>query len=280
MSRTTPGERPATPEEDALARHREELQKRFPLPELGSKPRKRSKALGAVLLVTAIAGGLAWLDPAYQREQRSTAVGERQPVELADGSRLLLDSDSRIEITWHLLSRRVALQRGQALFDIAPASYRPFLVDAGTTRVKVLGTLFNVRRLEGDVRVTLARGKVEVEAHGDPRQRLQLAPGQQVDSRQGVLQEVVAADTEATFAWKESRLVFERTPLSEALALLQHYRSAPIRLEDPDLGALPITGVFDSDRVDDLLSLLPNILPVGLHHEVDGSVRVVGRPEK
>ncbi len=74
---------------------------------------------------------------------------------LADGSQLLLDSGSQIEVSWHPLSRRVALRAGQVLFEVSPARYRPFVVSAGSTDIRVLGTRFNVRRLDDDVRVTL-----------------------------------------------------------------------------------------------------------------------------
>ena len=150
------------PLDDALERHRDALKDLFPLPPSRPKSRKASKAAGVALLLALAIGALAWLDPAYKRERFATAIGERRDVTLADGSQLLLDSGSQIEVSWHPLSRRVALRAGQVLFEVSPARYRRFVVSVGSTDIRVLGTRFNVRRLDDDVRVTLERGRVEV----------------------------------------------------------------------------------------------------------------------
>ncbi|QXI30808.1 FecR family protein [Pseudomonas vanderleydeniana] len=261
---------PSSREEEALARHREELRKRFPLPE--PKPRTPRKALGAGALAVLLAGGLAWLDPAYHHESYASAVGEQRVLTLADGSRMTLDSNSRATVEWHLRSRRVELQAGRALFDVSKTVFRPFQVDAGTTQVRVLGTLFSVDRLDPAVRVTLVRGKVDV-ATGDG-QRLQLLPGQQVETRTGQSLHSVNVDAEAAIAWKHNQLIFDRTPLAEALKQIQRYRAAPIRLDSADLANLPITGVFDSSQVEGLLTLLPSILPLSLNSDSDGTLHI------
>lgn len=267
---------PSSREEEALARHREELRKRFPLPE--PKPRTSRKALGAAALVVLLAGGLAWFDPTYHRESYASPLGERRVLELADGSRMTLDSNSRATVEWHLRSRRVELQVGRALFDVSKTVVRPFQVDAGTTQVRVLGTLFSVDRLDPAVRVTLARGKVDVTT--DDGQRLQLLPGQQVETRPGQPLQSVKVDAEAAIAWKDNQLVFDRTPLAEALKQIQRYRAAPILLDSPSLASLPITGVFDSSNVERLLALLPSVLPLSLNTDGDGTLHVQHKTTK
>lgn len=269
---------PASREEEALARHREELRNRFAMPT--PTPRKPRKALGATALLVLLGAGLVWLDPAYQHEQFRTAIGERQVVKLADGSQMTLDSDSRATVAWHLRTRRVELQTGQALFDVAKTRVRPFLVDAGAAQVKVLGTLFSVSRLEDSVSVTLVRGAVSVTDASAARNTAQLVPGQQVQVRQRVLQAPVSIDADAAIAWKDSRLIFDRTPLAEALAQIQRYRQAPIVLDDASLASLPVSGVFDNRNVEDLLHLLPSILPLSLNTESDGTVRVQRKAAK
>ncbi|MGV8732716.1 FecR family protein, partial [Pseudomonas aeruginosa] len=235
---------------------------------------KASKAAGVALLLALAIGALTWLDPAYKRERFATAIGERRDVTLADGSQLLLDSGSQIEVSWHPLSRRVALRAGQVLFEVSPARYRPFVVSAGSTDVRVLGTRFNVRRLDDDVRVTLERGRVEVGTSATAQAPVVLLPGQQVDAIGGQLMPLAKVDAATAMAWKDDRLVFERTPLGEAVALLRHYRKAPILLDDPSLASLRLTGVFAAHNVDRLLDLLPSILPVAVSRQEDGSVEI------
>ncbi|NUU39150.1 iron dicitrate transport regulator FecR [Pseudomonas sp. C2B4] len=237
-------------------------------------PRKPRKALSAAALLVLLGAGLAWFDPAYQTEQYRTVIGERRVVKLVDGSRMTLDSDSRATVAWHLRSRRVQLQTGQALFDVSKTLVRPFRVDAGAAQVKVLGTLFSVSHLNDAVRVTLVRGAVSVNDATEAGHSVQLVPGQQVEVRQKLLQSPVTVDTDAAIAWKDSRLIFERTPLAEALAQIQRYRKPAIVLDDPSLANLPISGVFDNRNVEDLLNLLPSILPLSLSTEFDGTLHV------
>ena len=259
-------------EDEAIARLREELRQRFPMPTPTPRPKRHAaKALGILLLVAA--AGVAWVDPAYRSEHYATAVGQRQAVQLADGSQVLLDSASEVSVSWHLRSRQVELIQGQALFDVSSMRYRPFLVDAGTASIRVVGTRFNVSRQAHDVRVTVAEGKVAVRARSlDPIALLE--PGQQLHLHNGIAGQPAPANAQDVMAWQHSQLVFESTPLGEALEILQRHHSQPIRLLDPSLASLPISGVFDSDHVDRLLALLPAILPLNVTTTADGAILV------
>lgn len=269
------------PLDEALGRHREELKQLFPMPPSRPAPSKAVKSAGITLAVAIAFAALAWLNPAYKSERFATAIGERRTVLLSDGSKLLLDSGTHVDISWRLLSREVDLRAGQALFDVSSAVYRPFVVSAGLAKVEVLGTLFNVRRLDNDVvRVTLARGRVDVTAAAAAQAPVTLRPGQQVDSIGGQLMPVAKADASKAMAWKDDRIVFEQTPLDEAVSLLRHYRKAPIELSDPSLAALKVTGVFEARNVDLLLDLLPSILPVAVLQVGDGSVRIQRKPTR
>lgn len=263
------------PLDEALGRHREELKHLFPIPPSRPARSKALKSAGITLTVAITLAALAWLNPTYKSEHFATAIGERRAVQLSDGSKLLLDSGTHVEISWRLLSREVGLRSGQALFDVSSAVYRPFIVSAGLAKVEVLGTLFNVRRLDNDaVRVTLARGRVDVAVATAAQAAVSLRPGQQVDSIGGQLMPVAKVDAAKAMAWKDDRIVFEQTPLDEAVSLLRHYRKAAIELSDPSLAALKVTGVFEAHNVDLLLDLLPSILPVAVLQQEDGSVRI------
>jgi transmembrane sensor len=231
-------------------------------------------------LLVLLGAGLAWVDPAYHSEQFHTVIGERRVLNLADGSRLTLDSDTRATVAWHLRSRQVQLESGQALFDVSKTRVRPFRVEAGAAHVNVLGTLFSVSHLKDAVRVTLVRGAVSVNTPTDAGRSVQLVPGQQVDVRQKRLEQPVAVDADAATAWRDNRLVFERMPLAEALEHIQRYRKPSIVLDDPSLASLPISGVFDNRNIEDLLSLLPSILPLSLNTDADGTTHVRRRAAK
>lgn len=263
-------------EDQVIARLREELKQRFPMPD--PKPRnKRTRILGAGLLSLAVLATLAWLDPAYRSEHYLTRVGERQTLNLADGTVVTLDAASEVAVSWHLFSRRSELQRGQALFEVAPRVYRPWLVDAGQASVRVVGTRFNVDRHASEVRVSVAEGRVAVAAGGAERE---LLPGQQVRASNAGLGALVAVDANAVGAWQGGQLVFQRTPLGEVLDTIGRYQDRPVRLQDARLATLPVSGVFDSAHVERLLALLPSILPVQLGKGADGSVLISPRGKK
>lgn len=271
-------EQPLSAEDETLARHREALRKRFPMPP--PKPRKSRAPLAISTLLIIIGAGLVWTDPSYRTEHYSSTVGERRELDLVDGSKLVLDSGTRVEVSWHLRSRRVELSTGQALFDVSKTVFRPFEVDAGAARVTVLGTRFNVSREQDAVNVALMRGSVSVQSTVDPAQQQRLAPGQQLAVLNGQLQPTENADISRILAWQERKLVFSRTPLSQAIEQIQRYRQAPIRLDDQSLANLPISGVFNTDKVDDLLDLLPHILPLNITRDTDGTLHITHRAAK
>ncbi|MEB0204524.1 FecR family protein [Pseudomonas sp. CCC3.1] len=278
MSTPSSPEQPLSAEDETLARHREALRKRFPMPT--PKPRKSRAPLAISTLLIIIGAGLVWTDPSYRTEHYSSTVGERRELDLVDGSKLVLDSSTRVEVSWHLRSRRVELSTGQALFDVSKTVFRPFEVDAGAARVTVLGTRFNVSREQDAVNVALMRGSVSVQSTVDPAQQQRLAPGQQLAVLNGQLQPTENADLSKILAWQERKLVFSHTPLSQAIEQIQRYRQAPIRLDDQSLANLPISGVFNTDKVDDLLDLLPHILPLNITRDTDGTLHITHRAAK
>lgn len=244
------------------------------MPELPARaPRRRAPMLTASIV--ALLGALLWADPAVHTQHYATAAGEHRQLTLADGTELTLNTRTVAEVEWHLRTRQVRLVDGEALFDVAHSTWRPFLVRAGDTTVRVVGTVFNVRRDDPRVTVTVLRGRVHVEnASGDA---MLLSAQQVAESAGGMLTARATLDPAAAIAWKDGRLMFDRTPLAQALADINRYRTAPVTLTDPALGRLQISGVFDSARTDALLDLLPSILPVAIRREADDTVRILAR---
>jgi len=278
MNQNEPQQNAFVPADDAIARHRDELKKRFPLPVPTKRPKPRSLTTQSILIATlGLAGVLAWLDPSYKTEQFGSAIGEHQVIPLADGSRITLDAASRIKVSWHLRSRRVELQAGQALFSVAPALYRPLLTTAGSTQIKVVGTRYNVSRYQDDVRVTVEEGKVDVRVNDAG---VRLGAGEQIAVHNGRLGKPSRVDAAAFVAWKEGRLVFERTLLREVLEVIQRYQRLPIVMDDSSLAELPVSGAFDSARLDVMLALLPKILPLELNADTDGTLHLTRRTRK
>lgn len=263
----------------ALDTHRDALKTMFPVPPSRAPRRKRTAVVGTALAAL-VAAGLWWADPAYRSEHFVTQVGERSTVALADGSRLVLDTASELTVQWRLRSRRVVLADGRALFEVEPTAWRPFHVDAGMLQVRVVGTRFDVWRQPDSASVAVYEGKVAVWRPEHEDRQILLVPGQRTevsggDTRQDLTSESVTGDMQG--AWKDGRLVFLNTPLAEAIAVIQRYHRAPIRLADEQTGRLTVSGVFDSSNTEQLLALLPGILPVQVARKADGSIELGAR---
>lgn len=271
-----PGDAPAD-DGDAIARHRDALLRHFPMPRADElAPRRLPKGTLATLALCLLLGTL-WWDPAYRAEHHATVVGERRDLALADGSRIVLDADSRVAVAWRLRSRRITLERGRARFEVEPSVWRPFHVAAGATQVRVVGTTFDVQRHGERVAVTVIEGRVAVTPGEDALARLLLLPGYQVVVDGRSAGRPAQVDIAARTAWTAGRLEFDRTPLAEALAELQRYLPEPVALDGAGLARLQVSGVFDSGRAEEALELLPHILPVALVRDPGGGVRIVAR---
>lgn len=257
--------------DDALAQHRDALKQRFPLPLPTNRPNRRSTAKTALLLIAALAVGVIWQDPVYRTEEYSSALGQLETIALADGSSVTLDAASRIKVSWHLRTRQVELLSGQVLFDVAKAQYRPFLTLAGDTRITVLGTRYSVHRQQQDVHVAVAEGAVSVRSG---RSHVQLGGGSQVRVSDGQLGAVAVVDGSTVSGWAKGRLVFDRTPLAEVLDALRRHKGIRIQLTDPTLAALPVSGSYYSNQLDNLPTLLPKVLPVTLSRNAQGALQL------
>jgi transmembrane sensor len=187
----------------------------------------------------------------------STRAGEQKRVVLADGSTVLLNTDSAIALDWSSKQRRIILLKGQAEFQVAPDAARPFVVAAGDLSVRALGTVFEVyEQASGAVDVSVSEHAVAVvlkETGGEPRrveegQRLQYAG-------HGPLSTAAAVDLHRLNAWKRGKLIFRDRPLTEVVAELNRYSKARIVLQGDRVGSLRVSGVFPTDGMQVLEAL-------------------------
>ncbi|WP_334164678.1 FecR family protein [Phenylobacterium sp.] len=201
-----------------------------------------------------------------------TANGEHRTIALADGSTIELNAGTRLSVALGRHERRVVLDEGQAVFDVAADPRRPFVIAAGDRMVRVVGTQFDVRRRDGRLSVTVAEGVVEVRPAGEAAGRaFRLRPGQRLDHVEGSPDaRVVAAAPEEVLGWRAGRLVYRDRPLGEVVADLNQQFPTPIRLEDPSLAATPISGVLILDDQDAVIRRLALLVSVSAVRSGDG----------
>jgi transmembrane sensor len=126
----------------------------------GYRRRRWSAIAASAAALGLIAGGLVW--DRLRLPTYATAIGEQRSIELADGSTVELNSRSKIRIRYSEHERNVELLEGQALFHVAKSHGRPFVVSADGTRVRAVGTQFDVYKKHTGTLVTVIEGRVAI----------------------------------------------------------------------------------------------------------------------
>lgn len=180
------------------------------------------------------------LQPTYQ-----TQVGGQRLEVLSDGSRVRLNTDTKIKVAFSDDKRRIELLRGEAFFEVAHDADRPFIVDTGEAQVRALGTKFDVRRDNGAVRVTLIEGRVQVR-HDDQPETATLAPNQTVTVTAAGVSQPRATDAMSASSWTTGRLTFTGVPLKDAIREVNRYSKRKIVLNPSDpIGDELVSGQFE-----------------------------------
>jgi transmembrane sensor len=236
--------------------------------ELDRRRQRRRLIQSGGLAVLLVLGGLfTWHVHRYGPVELDlhTRIGERQVQHLRDGSELSLDADTHLHLSFDRTVRQVELLRGEAIFSVARQPARPFVIDSGLARVRVLGTRFVVNRLPDRLRISVDHGTVQVDSLSRPGERLMLEAGHVAEvSADGRLQRLSRAAGDA-FSFQDGSLVFDQADLTEVAATLSRYRQAPVRASN---GKSPrISAVVQLSDIDGFLHSLPKVLPVRLREE-------------
>jgi len=175
----------------------------------------------------------------------ATGIGETRRINLEDGSSILLDAESKVRVEIDRRQRRVTLLRGRAFFKAARDPSRPFVVEAaGREVIGGGGESFDVRLGGTTVSVVAVEGELQVMTAGQPSSRMLARAGQKLTLLPGVVARPVAADAQTATAWRFGQAVFEDQTLAEAVEEMNRYSHRQIRLPDPALGRMRISGVY------------------------------------
>jgi ferric-dicitrate binding protein FerR (iron transport regulator) len=231
----------------------------------------------AAALVLVVGGGLHWRArheaaemagrESAARSTYATARGQRASLSLSDGTAVLLNTESSLEVpTSYGRGTRDVYLRGEAYFEVAHDSTRPFRVHAGTATTRVLGTKFGVRARPGEdaVQVLVTEGQVALSAsRTDSPRPVLLGHGDLGrlgnDGSATVMHDVTVA---TGLAWMSGGLVFERAPLPEVLAELGRWYDRDFVLGDASLAATRLTTVLRGESVQEAIHVLEASLDV------------------
>ena len=216
---------------------------------LASFSRRRMLQLGgavAATLLVGVGGSWQWL---RQRGRFSTGKGETKVVALKDGSVVTLNTASEIQVNYTEAMRIVELVQGEALFDVAKNKSRPFVVRAGDTNVRAVGTSFTVRHLDAaPVQVLVREGVVEVSKPATGTAPVRIAANSMAEATQDAAtiqaRAVPVAQLHRQLAWQKGQIAFEGETLAEAATEFARYSDTRIVIDDPALAREEIAGLF------------------------------------
>lgn len=251
-----------------------------------SHRRRRRLAVGGAMLASLMGVGvLIWNLPRRTSETMPANAIVLAPVyqALADGSVIELKENARVTVDYSASTRRVMLSEGEAHFTVRKDSARPFVVSAGGVDVRAVGTAFSVQLGSSSVDVLVTAGRVMVDRTPTLRPAVEAAPsasaavavavdaGKRVvvdRARSAAVPEVSIpppAEWRERLAWRSPRLEFTRTPLAEAVALLNRHApasAAQLVVADSTVAAKRISGVFRADNTDAFVLLLEGAFKV------------------
>ena len=236
------------------------------LADVRARRRAVNKLLGLLLMAGAGGASLLTVEPLSSRlAEYRTAKGERRELQLADGSRLILNTDSAADVEYSASLREIRLHRGELLLQTAsdPAS-RPLLVHTAQGSVRALGTRFSVYSHDGRSEVRVFEHAVEIRPASTPEHVRRIDAGQQAafDSQQW---QDIAPLADASDAWTRGMLMALDWPLPRLLQELGRYRPGYLGCAEA-LGGLKVTGAFRLDDTDSVLNYLASALPVRVRY--------------
>ena len=259
-----------------------------------SSSRARWMGRAAGLLVAVAVGAILLISPsAEDPDLYATVTGEQSSIPLPDGSLVTLNTRSTMRVRYSDEYRDVHLGDGEALFDVAKDTGRPFRVITEQAIIEAVGTQFSVRKGIDEVTVTVVEGLVEVSrkaggakaemlVDGEPyaersSQPVRLKVGQQAQVKSGFANPVVVdVSVEKATAWRQHRLVFEALPLKHVIEEFNRYNDPPTAIEDKELESLPISGVFRSIDRDSFLQFLAQMQLAESSTRADGTIALRG----
>ncbi|WP_159911473.1 FecR domain-containing protein [Pantoea sp. 18069] len=251
------------------------------------------------LLVVAIAGAgwtgvESWRKLPTFEQAFATDRGQQTVVTLPDadanGSTLQLDTATRLQAQLFRDRREVQLQDGQALFSVHSDTKRPFHVRAGNLQITVVGTRFSVRHTAsgldaGRTVVSVEEGHVRVARSNDPtgvqasEPAVELLAGQMVvGDDSGHIGPVAQIPPAAIAPWRAGRVSFDNTPLAQALAEFERYRSTGLVINDPAVADLRVGGSYNVQQFARFVDSLALMLPVRLVPQGEVREIVLRRP--
>jgi transmembrane sensor len=254
-----------------------------------------ASVLALVFAFNLLVPATPWLAPTPTEQSRQantetsntlyeTGIGVHSTVNLPDGTRMLLNTNTRVSVTYSDNERLLVLKKGELHVEVAHDKSRPLRVQVGGKVVEAVGTAFNVYlRDEQNFDVIVTEGRVQVKPLAEktsvavdeknqtgvvPRETVQeLGRGEKLSvraSQPAAVESIAAAVINDRLSWRDGNLVFRGETLQVALSELGRYTSDSFKVIDPRINDVRIAGLYKAGDVDGLLLALKENF--NIHH--------------
>ena len=204
----------------------------------------RRAAAVALIVGAGLASGYLYTSASGPIEY-ATRVGEQSTINLIDGSKVTLDTNSEVRVSQVAGQRRVELVHGRAYFQVAKDARHPFVVKTGRGSVTALGTSFDVSNDGAAMKVVLVEGRVRIKPAETRDKPVEMTAGHQfVGDRNGW--RLTQADARMETSWLTGSLVFRDEPLADIVKALNRYGGDKITIDDPTIGQRRLSAVLKS----------------------------------
>jgi transmembrane sensor len=228
--------------------------------------------IAASLILPVLLSGLAIIGYLNQRynsalnEKISTTIfapmGSRVTFDLPDGTKGFLNSGSRLSYTLPFIGKRKLKLEGEAWFEVKHDEKHPFIIAAGNSTVKVVGTSFNLSSYphENYIEVVLKEGKVDFFAKKNDN-KVTIQPSERLVFQKGQIRKTIV-DPAKYEAWTEGKLVFRSDPMAEVARRIERWYNINIVIEDRELDKYTFRATFQDDKLEDVLKYLSLTSPI------------------
>lgn len=203
-------------------------------------------------------------------------VGQKSTITLTDGTRIKLNSNSKLVFpeTFSSTERNVELV-GEAFFEVSKDTSRPFTIISGNLKTQVLGTSFNISAYptSGDIKVAVATGKVAVGAadQKSATEKLTLLPDEMaIYSGQSERLVKTSFDPMREMAWKDGILYFDNQDINEITSELVKWYGVTFVIDKKLNTEKDYTGSFDNKSLKEVLQGISFVF--GFEFEIDNKV--------
>jgi len=250
-------------------------------PDMAPDPRSFAQLkIAAVAMVIAMVGAVALFQTQAPTTLRyATGIGGRQVLNLSDGSKIELNTNTILRVGKIAGQRKVWLDKGEAFFQIKHDAAHPFTVMTGDHKITDLGTKFSVRQDGDRLKVTLVEGRARLDSTRawSRKQSVDLSPGDVVvatTNSLSLLRKPEKALNEE-LGWRKGLLIFDHTTLAEAVAEMNRYNTQKLVIDDPLVSKLTVDGTFPIHAVPEFTEVAQAVF--GLRVETRGDRTLISK---